>query len=245
MAVKIEDIFTLNMIKDNLVGYVPLESPFDPAGNWRLIYDVFTLAAGSGIKAGMVELERKNSSDSTFVLAVHSQLEMAGKYKYNLAAELICLNDNPCRTTGWRFTSVSLDPAGNDVKNTRISKTAKITGDTMQIEGLGKSRKVKISNPYLFSWTLFDVVQRAGQKFKDLTVFTYIDDFDQVKPGHKLSFDCEQAIAFTGSVATPIVAEMRCYIQTGQGILPTAFWVDRNNRCTFFVSGIKAYILRP
>lgn len=244
-TVKLDDIFTLNMIKDNLSGYVPSDAPFDPVGNWRQTYDVFTLAAGTGIKAGIVEIERKNTSNNAFVLIIHYQLKMAGDCKYDLIAQLTCVNDNPCRTTEWRFNSVSLDPAGKDVKNTRITKTAKIAGDTMWIDGIVKSKKVKISVPHVFSWTLFDVVQRAGRDFKDLTEFTFIDDFDQVKLGHKLVFECEQTIAFTGNAAQPpTVAEMRCYIQTGQGILPAAYWVDQNNRCLFFVSGIEAYIAR-
>jgi hypothetical protein len=244
-AAKCDDVFMLNMIKDNLVGYAPPDTPFNPAGDWRQTYDVLTLAAGIGTKAGMVEIERKNSSNNTFILTIHYQLEMAGKCTYDLAAEITCTRDKPSRTIEWRFTSVSLDPMGKDVKYTRIAKTGKITGDTMRIEGAGKTRKVKIGDPHLFSWALFDGVQRAGEDFEGLTAFTFIDDFDQVKPGHKLVFDSRQMVAFAGkAAASPAVAEMRCYIQTGQGILPAAYWVDRNNRCLFFVSGIEAYILR-
>lgn len=236
MSTKPSDHFTLDIIARALERFRPPKTRFDPAGQWKSTYGVYTLT-GQPAQAGKLHIDRATPSKSGFVLNISYEKSLPG-HRQRVKAELHCRNDELSTPLRWTFTSQTYDNAGNPLANTKLNKSAAVREDHVEITGGKYTERIAVDAAYTVNWALFDAVQRLPRdKFKALQ-FAMIDHFDQLKAGQSISY-CKA----TNVMLSEQPIRLHAYSQLGEGIVPWVYWVNDQGRLLFAVSGIEAYIL--
>jgi hypothetical protein len=99
-------------------------------------------------------------------------------------------------------------------------------------------KKVAITGDYTLGWALFDAVGRLPAEQAPPLRFTLIDHFDQVKPGHVLSFRTAADVTIRDRTL-----RLHAFDQVGTGVVPWVWWVDRQGCLLAAVSGLESYLL--
>lgn len=229
-------MFSLNLLQENLKKLKPVTGSFDPKSNWSHKYDIFTLAPGIGVKIGEFNIERENISKNKFKLNIKSRKQALDGFYYGLDAEMVCIGDLLGRVVNWKFTGAVFDGSNSEVEHTKLKKKGSICNGNLSICCHNRCVDREIRNRYAFDRSMFEAVQRLDINNEQID-FTYVDDFDQVKFGHSLKAYKNASIELNETL------EIKGYEHTGSGIVPYVYWIDKNNRCQFVVTGIEAYIL--
>ncbi|NOZ22836.1 MAG: hypothetical protein GXP25_17300 [Planctomycetes bacterium] len=263
---ELKDHFTLNSITHHLMGFEPPAGAFEPTSDWEMAYGVYTLGSvrrGPGHRTGTVRLRRQAAGDGA-TLTVNYEKPQAGKTTYRLTAELHCRTDALSTPTRWTCQSVAVDADGKPVPNTSLKKSAEATEGVIVITDGKRERRIPVGSAYTTNWSLFDAVQRLPRRAFDPIRFTLIDNLDQVKPDHTLSFrTSDEVVLGEKRVRQKKVVELEkgrirktrwaktggrpvrlhAYDHLGEGVVPEVYWVDDPGRLLFMVAGLEAYIL--
>ena len=236
MAGQVSGRFGLDVISYLLKDFRFGRREFEPGGEWRGLYSVYTLA-GRGTRAGSLRIRREASSKERFALHVNYEKFSAGHVQ-EVEGRMLCGMDELSSPVEWSVSSRVKTLAGKALAGLDLKKTAKVSGGSIVISDRGGSRTVKVSGRYTVNWALFDAVQRLGCEAFSPIEFTMIDHFDQVKG--------EQVISYRGAFEEVINGQkvkLHAYDHLGRGVVPWIYWVDERGRLVFVVSGIEAYIL--
>lgn len=255
-------VFPLHNIAAGLDGFRVPHGAFEPGGSWRHTYRVCTLTRACD-RVGELMLERM-PRDGGAQLAVRLRRFMPGRTEYRLEGVIDCRGDVLAAPRAWAFESETRDGQGKLVPNTRIVKRGRIEKDGMHGEDEVSRRTIPVTGACTNRWALFDAVQRLPRNAFPPLTFSLLDDFDQVKPGHRLSWHaslpvllgekCRQQVTWQdlerGRVKkTRWVKEggeealLTAYDHVGEGIVPWIYWVDAAGRLLFAIGGLEAYIL--
>ncbi len=211
-----------------LERFTPPAAAFDPRGAWKQSWAVHLFAEESGA-VGFLELERRPSADGVVLASATRLRQMNGFEEQNVT--LGCGAGLPAPVRSVKIESVS--------DATRISFSGVVRGAAIEWTRAGRKRTTPAPAPLVAEWGLFDAVQQLAPDAKPLQ-FTLLDDGDQVKPAQRLIFAGETTVKTAGgSVA------LRCWEQTGYGVLPVHYWVDARGRLLFAMAGQKAYLYDP
>jgi hypothetical protein len=149
---------------------------------------------------------------------------------------------------------------------TEIQVAGSLAADNrMSITSAGTAREVALpAGVVAMNWVLMEAVQRLpGASFAEAS-FTLVDHADQPKPGGRLAHR-KEALVRVGGTSTVVrdaqplergtryvprleaqggtLLEFDVYEQTGEGILPIVYWVQKGGRLLFVSAGIEGYIL--
>ncbi|MEW6358606.1 MAG: hypothetical protein AB1696_19885 [Planctomycetota bacterium] len=263
---ELKDHFTLNSITHHLMGFTPLGDAFNPSGDWELTYGVYSLGSvrrGPGGRTGTLRLRRQADADGA-TLTANYEKPQSGNTMHKLTAELRCRADALSTPTQWTLQSAAADADGRAVPITNLKKSAQVKDGAIVLTDGGRERRIQVPSAYTTNWSIFDAVQRLPRKAFEPIRFTLIDNLDQPKPNHTLSFrKSDDVLLGEKIVQQPEVAELEkgritktrraktggravrlhAYDHLGEGIVPEVYWVDNQGRLLFMVAGLEAYIL--
>lgn len=230
-----QDSFPLKTFSGLLDGFQLPFGNFDPAKDWTLKYDVYSLASKNGGFAGSLSLDRTGNS-----LKVRLRKESPGDFLTLHDADIAFRPDRISSPEKWSLNFVQWDDGARVVPETPLHKEGVCTADGMRVATGRTVRDYPVTKPYTLNWLLFDAVQRMPrEKGFSTGEFTLFDHFDQRKP--------EQEIRFwkTADVEFPRFGKTRLHVfeQIGRGILPIFYWLDERGCPLLVVSGIEGYML--
>jgi len=261
---KPEEVFTLDILASQLVGFEPPQGPHDPAGDWQLAYRVYSLGATHGMygSLGRVFLTRQRRGDGLFSLQVKCEKPASGQFVAKLTAQIDARPERLPMPVRWSWQSEIVDRDGKRVEGTGLERSASAT-ETEIIFG-NPARKRPRPKACTLNWLLMEAVGRLPREAFDPLQFTLIDDFDQFKPGGMLSYGQSGPVVLgdrptrqthieelpkgrihktTSAMAGGRAVRLHAYHQVGEGTVPWVYWVDDQGRLLMAVSGVEAYVL--
>lgn len=224
---------SLRVMAPRLAEWRPAPEPPDPR-RWAQRYALFTIVpnpAGTEIavnRTGTLALSHEPQPGGA-LLTVDEELIHGGRYSLRTRALLNLADDEFCTATSWSVTAEMHLPSGEAVPNTRIERQGHL--DEPRFRGAAR--------PLVASWSLFAALQAGGPRGEPWR-FTLLDELDKLKPGHHLA-PCGEASVETAAGA----ATLRGFDQFGEGLLPTAWWLDGHGRVVACIGAMRAALLEP
>jgi hypothetical protein len=259
-----DELFTLDMLADHLLGFRPPQGPHDPAGDWKLDYGMYCLAGlrGFGSRIGTVRVSRRRRDAGQFTMRVECAKRATRAGMARLAAQIRARSDRLPVPLDWSWQGEIVDARGDVVPGTRLKRSAALRGNVLELAG-GRRRQT-INGPCTLHWLLWEAVGRLPAEAFPTLEFTLIDDLDQPKAAHKLRYARTLSVMlgerrvrqtrveelekgrihktiWTRIGGQPI--RLRVYHHLGDGSVPWVYWVDDRGRLLFAVSGLEAYVL--
>jgi hypothetical protein len=210
-----------------LERFAPPAAAFDPRGAWKHSYAVH-LFSQAGI-AGFLELERRPSAKGVVLASATKLWQMNGFEEQSVTLD--CAAGVPAPVRAVKIESVS--------DATRIAFSGSVRGGSIEWTRAGSKRSTPAPAPLVADWALFDAVQQLKPDARPLE-FTLLDDGDLVKPAQRLLYAGETTVQTGGGALA-----LKCWEQTGYGVLPAHYWVDAQGRLLFAIAGQKAYLYDP
>jgi hypothetical protein len=155
-------------------------------------------------------------------------------------AQLVCAADKLATLRSFRLESISGDVDGKPVAQTKALLSGEVRGTSIEWTWGERKRRRAAVLPLVANWALFDAVQRLGLDEKPIE-FTVLDDGDVLKPAQRLVYVGRTSVEVAGGANLPL----RCWEQTGYGVLPAHYWVDGKSRLLFAIAGQKAFLYDP
>ncbi len=240
-------ISTLGSYRERIIAPA---GPFDPSGSWTQVFGIHSIGVGSS-RVGTLVLNRRVGSDGRVSISVRHEKQLIGpagarkagpgKSRRVLEAVLqLRADETPLSTPRqWSFRTQVFDEEGRVIPEAGLQRRTAVEGGTMRVTtGSGPPRTLPLDGQYTVNWALFDAVARLPREPFEPICFTLIDHLDQIKPQQKLTF--------RRMIDTPIAGEtVRLYgfDQTGRGVMPWTYWVDRQGRALVVISGLETYML--
>lgn len=202
---------------------VPKE-PFDPNGEWEHRYSMWLLATRRDHEprpAGCLTVRR-----ALLGKTVQFSIEQMSTYrgpgaKEQINATIGCAKDALSAPISWRVESEILNANGEPVGYTSWATEGRSDGKTQ----------------IACNWCLFDAVQRMPF-VPEAICFDLLEDLALPKRNHSLQY---RETLVTDLAGGP--APVHRFEQTGEGILPTNYWLDDDHRLLMVVGGVRAYVL--
>ncbi|MFW6161148.1 MAG: hypothetical protein ACODAJ_00165, partial [Planctomycetota bacterium] len=197
------------------------------------------------------------------MLGVEVRKTASGKFQTAVSAKIRCRPDALATPTGWRVTFRTLGPDKKPFPGTRIEKTATVANGRIEIRDGTTSRSLSAPEAFTVHWALFDAVQRLPRGAFEPKAFTLLDNFDEPKPHHTLSYRKSVELLLGGRRVqrhrwqelekgrirkTVWVREgdrpvpLHAYDHLGDGIVPEVYFVDAQGRLLIVAAGLEAYI---
>ena len=162
-------------------------------------------------------------------------------YKYIVSGGVLCTNNVALSPQKWDVSSkISLSEVGEAYGGTGLQNIGVVKGGEIHLK-LAEKEIRKSFGPRTLSWKwgLIAVAQKMAEASIQEQQFAILDEFDAIylmqcmKYRRKVSLDCgnEKPIDF------------KVFELTGDGVIPTVYWVDHMNRTVFVISGMEAYVL--
>lgn len=149
-------------------------------------------------------------------------------------AEIICADNELMTPIHWKSESVVHDFTGNLIEETRLTEQGSIRDGKLTLGQLTTT----VTGPVTLSWGLWDAVQRIPHDKTWLGHFTLIDGLcNQIKSNQSLRYINRLRINWHTRQM-----ELHAYEHTGDGTIPTTYWIDECNRLLVVISGLIAYV---
>jgi len=223
-----------------LEGFAAPAGEFDPAGSWKHLYRLWLVAPSWHQYRGFFELSRTAGEGSIGLAMNRSILLSQHPAFHDTTIQLTCSPDVLCTPRSWELNAVTRDIQSKPIEVSRVEEKASVDGGTIGIERNGRTLKRTVPTPFTTDVSLLEAVGRLpGAATKPLE-FALLQDMDELKPGHKLSYREEKTFEVNGASL-----KLRCYQELGQGILPYLYYVDEHGRLLFAISAVRSYIYDP
>ena len=225
-----------------LEAFARPEGEFDPAGGWRHTYRLWLVGNRWHQYRGFLDVKRGTSDGGHSVdLEVRRSLLMSHQPAiHETTASLTCAGDALCTPRSWEIKAETLDITGKPFPLSRLVASASVKGGRIEGRRGGRTFDRRVPTPFTSDFSLFDVVQRLAKQETKPMRFALLQDLDEVKEEHVLSYRERLSFEIGGAGLA-----LHCYQQIGRGILPYRYYVDGQGRLLFAISGIRAYILDP
>ena len=266
---KLGDDFSLDFISARLMGFQVPEEPFDPSGDWRLDYGVYTMSTTQrgptpgGLVGGM-SLTRKAVGEGEAELTLDYRKNGPGAVQH-VEGEIRCKNDALSTPIAWQYSAQVLDAQGKVYENSKIAKRGQAEGGRVEITDSRTTRRLAVNGPFTINWALWDAVMRMPARESDPLKFTMLDHFDQIKRRQTLAFRKSTVVTLgqrrvkkqswkeleKGRIRqTEWVTvggrdvTLHAFEQLGEGIVPWVYWTDEQGRLLFAAAGLEVYVLK-
>lgn len=218
----------------------PPEGPFDPAGAWTHRYSVLLLQPERGAKGehprpyGTLVLARQPRRSADFTLAVDLTIQTVGRSGMRNRATLTCVADRLATPRQWELHSDDLQD-DQPVRGTSVVETAEWRDGTLIRKGRAE-RRTSLPGPFTSNWSLLEAVQRLPFDSKPLA-FEMLEDLDLRKAEQSLRPVAPVTLELGGRAV-----KLRCFRQTGRGILPTHYWLDEQHRLVAITGALRGLV---
>jgi hypothetical protein len=211
------NIYTEPPAIEPITGYLPKFTPADKGTMRKAFVAKYALVSclGSAAKS------RNNvggSLDIAFSGSTCTTTEIRKGTSQNIVkTELKC--DGPLNTA----SSWTLDSSVEGIEEVHFVEEGSWDGKTMLVRSKSWTQKHSTSHPLIGRWALLPLLASGKIKSKPLR-FDMLDD-SSLRP--------DQVLRYEGEVEIPLasgVAVLDSYAQTGQGIIPTHYLVDKKGR---------------
>ena len=262
MPTALKDEFPLNILEPALAQFQPPEGDFAADGEWSHRYGLYTIGQRSLARVGSLAL-RRSAARGGPMLRMEYRKQAAGGAVNAIDAEIQSDRGAGIESRSWRVTFQTLAADGKSMARARMEKAALVDGKFIELRDAAASRRIPKPEAFAVSWALFDAVQWLPRKPGKPLRFTLLDNFDQVKPNHTLSYRKATEVLLGGrrvqkqeweqlekgrirkttwAVEGQRTVRLHGFDHLGDGIVPEVYWVDGQGRLLFMVAGIEAYI---
>jgi len=225
-----------------LEAFQPFLDPFEPpqgsfdASTWKHSFSLYLFAQDKLGSRGCLDIERRPARDGSVFNIDSKIVHLFGGI--DLKAEIVCRGDELATLRSWRADSVLFDDDGKAVSTTRVISTGRVSEAGIEWTHAGRKRSARVSGPVVAPWSLLGALQRLPAGAGGPLKFTLLDDLEMIKPAQRIIGIGPQ----TAKVARGAKLALRCWEQTGNGILPTHYWQDSQGRVLFWIAGQRAYL---
>jgi len=215
---------------------------FSPSGNWVNTYRIWTCHGyreSSNDNVGFLRI-RKNIEEQgeTFGLHIEQTVVQTDAMLGNIDAQIDCLNNEYASPVRWQISSRFFGPNGNLLEELCTAETVSVEGKSMTIKSRAGilRRQIDTDGPLTSDWSLFEAAQRWGTGRAGRLSVNLLEGLCKLKKDQRITY---AGVFQMGSDAVSLFR----FTQSGSGILPTDYWLDRSHRLLAVTSMNKAYIL--
>lgn len=232
-----------------LNSYVLPTGKFDPAGAWSHTYNIHFL----NIREGKAKAKKKGKGGPTSgmprpdgILKVASApkgneiellIESSALMDNDLTtARIRCKNDRLCTPLSWDIRFTNQRESGQ--KLVTFFKTGAVEKGVLLKEGK-PAKGIKRLEAYTSDWSLFDAVQRLGRdNFSATLTCDLLEYLDVLRENQTVKFRGQTQVACSGANV-----DAREYLQFGEGVLPTHYYLDADNRLFMVLGSRRLFVL--
>ncbi|HPA20692.1 MAG TPA: hypothetical protein PLU30_23285 [Verrucomicrobiae bacterium] len=220
-------------------AFVPPTGTFDPAGTWDMRWRILVTVGGmaGGAQPGTLRIQRQPGPSGTAKLAFETQVTLGGLQRFSMTGTLSCAPDALTSVTTWEMESTVQDIKGGPIESTRVRERGTATTDGAEIDRAGKKFRLAAKPPLTSNWSLFDAVQRLSPDAAP-GPFGMLEDLALLRHDQRISPDETRVLSLGGKAM-----RLRSFVQIGDGILPTHYWLDESGRLIFASCGLRGYML--
>lgn len=238
--------FSLLKLEKMLQNYqLPAAGNFSE-NSFSLNYRLFNLYGNNAAPAGTMKwnLEPVNGKRqfrfSVDRIAGNGIMDQSVSFVYSTEGEVTCAPNDAFTPEKW---NVSKRIARNSEKEGYMGAGQTISG-TLKNNRItlvtGKNKIVKETGalPLSWKWGVMAMVQNMARKNHQELQFSALDEFDALYAFQEVKFVKDVPLDCSGTHRT-----FRVFLHTGDGIIPTFFWVDDLLRTVFVLTGMEAFVL--
>lgn len=239
--------FSLLKLEKLFSGYqYPFINQFS-TGSFKSNFTHYNLYGNNATDAGSLILNAVNQgkiSEFDFTstrTAIAGILDKNNTFKYVVSGSVECQNNVMLTPKKWRVsTKIALSEVGEAFANTGIINEGELTNGEIRIITADKTiRKPVTTTTLSWKWGLVAVVQNMSKESLQELQFSLLDEFDAIYENQKLKYRKKVSL----DCGKERVIDFKVFELTGDGIIPTVYWVDNMNRTVFVITGMEAYIL--
>jgi hypothetical protein len=240
--------FSLLKLEKILPAYnFPFITKFS-CSSFKLDYALYNMYGNNVTEAGDFILNAELKGENLQCIFTSARLANNGitdrsrVYKYFVSGSIFCTNNIALSPQKWNVSSkISLSDDGEAFGDTGIQNIGVVKGEEIHYKiGDKEFRKSVGTGTLSWKWGLIAVAQKMAEASIRELQFAILDEFDAIyakqimKYRRKVTLDCgkERLIDF------------KVFELTGDGMIPTVYWIDDMNRTVFVISGMEAYILK-
>ena len=256
-----------------LNSFAPPSGAFDPEGRWEHAYNIYFLnvrgdgskgkgkGKGKGAAAGSANAAMSGMPRPDGTLKIVSAPKGDGVELLVEASALMnddmttarvqCKKDALCSPVSWDLRFTNALESGQ--KLVTFSKTGAVKGGVLIRDGK-PVKEIKRLDACTCDWSLFDAVQRLGRANAAASTasttstpstapaatlsFNMLEYLDVVRENQTLRFRGKTAVTCSGKDI-----EAREYLQFGDGVLPTQYFLDSNHRLFMVLGSRRLFVL--
>jgi hypothetical protein len=219
--------------------FVPPQGTFDPAGAWDMRWRILVTVGGmaGGAQPGTLRLRRQPDPAGTVALAFETQVAVGGLQRFSMTGTMNCASDTFASITSWEMESTIQHLKDGPLQSTRIIEHGRATPEGAEIDRAGKMFRLTGNPPLTSNWSLFDAVQRLAPDAAP-TSFNLLEDLTLLRRDQRITPGEIREITLGGRTV-----RLRSFVQIGEGILPTHYWLDESGRLILASCGLRGYLL--
>ena len=230
MAIDTIGPYAVQPIRDFLAGFTPIHKAILDADCATLTYDILNWSFAPGQPPpcpnsvyGSVTIGREQGG----AYRIRQQTHIGGEPTV-FEADVICNSDDTLKS--WTLYTYRADAEGKPVPISELRESWENNNGHVQ-SGDG-AYKYRATRPVFSHWTLPHILLCGKHPLP--MAFDLIQDLSLLRPNHKLVSDGSVELSF-GSYNT--------YVQSGEGILPVHYLLDKDRRPQLITFGLIAWAL--
>jgi hypothetical protein len=238
------DEFSIKKIQQLLADYsLPSAEKFS-LNEYSLQYNAWALYPGKAIDAGTLSIKRENTETGFRNMLSQERLANSGVksknrgFAYHLKSWVETNGSTFEVPLKWETETWIADKTNTVFEGTH----RKVTGNTSnEIKiNFAKRKIITLKPPQQLVWErgVIQLVQKMASENTNKHTFSILDENYAILPAQQVQFYKEVIIDIYGVKHT-----FKLYDHTGTGTVPFVYWVDKNNRVVFIISGMESYLL--
>ncbi len=217
-------------------------------GSFTLDYSLYNLYGNNATNAGEFLLNAAVSGEKMKFRFTSSRLANSGikesgqVFKFWVSGDVVCENNVTLSPEKWSVKSkISLAENGAPFGGSGVVNIGENKNGVVFLKAGNRKIRKPFGNLALsWKWGLIAVAQKMAEDSLPELRFALLDEFDALYQVQKLRFRRKTAL----SCGNDRVVDFKVFELTGDGVLPTVYWVDNMNRTLFVISGMEAYVLK-
>jgi len=239
--------FSLLKLEKLLSGYkFPFIDNFS-TDSFSSVYKLYNLYGSNSINAGDLSInsavagEKRQFNFSVSRLANNGIKSQKLNFKYIVSGDVLCQNNEILSPQKWNISSkISISRDNEAFNGTGLKYEGENKNGEIYLMTSGKLIKKAIASiPLSWKWGLMAVVQNMAKVSLHELQFSMLDEFDTIYQNQKMKFRKKVSL----DCGNNHLIDFNVFELTGDGMIPTVYWIDNLNRCIFVVSGMEAYVL--
>ncbi len=241
--------FSLLKLENLLSGYqYPVAEKFT-TDSFSSGYKLYNLYGGNAVFGGEFFLKSEIKGKNRLVDFSIWRMANSGikknqipEFKYIVSGKVECKSDATLTPEKWKVCSrIATSEDGPAFTNTGLlNEGAARNGEVINKISGRQIKKSFGSMPLSWKWGLVAVVQNMSESSVNELQFATLDEFDAIHENQKIrllknvKIDCGK----------DLLIDFKVFELSGDGVLPTVYWVDNKNRTLFVISGMEAFVLK-